>query len=170
MLVSTGTCASRTAAMLAPLPRWARIIRALLHPHAARDRRAGLRGQAGHRAHRGGRRLLGCAWPWAAAWRCSWPAVRRSGTRCGSARCATGWARSALALAASAVGVTLSVAAEMALLTLIVSAAIAAERRDPQGGPPGGLGGRVPPTGGPGNGSPREREQGGLGGLFPPRQ
>ena len=30
------------------------------------------------------------AWPWAAASRCSWPAARRSGTRCGSAPDATG--------------------------------------------------------------------------------
>jgi low temperature requirement protein LtrA len=38
-------------------------------------------------------------------------------------------AAAALALAASAVGITLSVAAQMALLTVIVAAAIAAERR-----------------------------------------
>jgi hypothetical protein len=38
----------------------------------------------------------------------------------------------ALALAASAVGVVLSVAAEMALLTLIVAAALAVEKRAPE--------------------------------------
>ena len=46
---------------------------------------------------------------------------------------ATGWPRRPLALAASAVGVTLSVAAEMALLTVIVAAALR-----PVGGDAGG--------------------------------
>ncbi|MGH3178997.1 MAG: hypothetical protein ACRDPF_34600, partial [Streptosporangiaceae bacterium] len=47
-----------------------------------------------------------------------------------------------VALAASWVGVTLSVAAEMAVLTLIVAAAITVERR---AAPSGGSGGVVPP-------------------------
>jgi low temperature requirement protein LtrA len=63
-----------------------------------------------------------------------------------------------VAVAASWVGVTLSVAAEIALLILIVSAAIAAENWDPFQGSPGGSGG----TGSP----PRSR--GGLGGIVPP--
>ena len=44
-------------------------------------------------------------------------------------RSATGWPRRPCALAASAVGVTLSVAAEIALLTVIVAAALAVEQR-----------------------------------------
>jgi low temperature requirement protein LtrA len=63
-----------------------------------------------------------------------------------------------VALAASWVGVSLSVAAEIALLIAIVAAALALEYRDPEGGPPGGYGG----TGSP----PRSR--GGLGGIVPP--
>jgi len=63
----------------------------------------------------------------------------------------------AVSVAASAVGVTVSAAAEIALLTLIVAAALAAEHRDPRRGPPGGSGG----TGSP----PRSR--GGLGGIVP---
>jgi low temperature requirement protein LtrA len=55
-----------------------------------------------------------------------------------------------VALAASWIGVTLSVAAEMAVLTLIVAAALAAERR----GSKGGLGGWVPPVAGGSGGSP----------------
>jgi uncharacterized repeat protein (TIGR03843 family) len=65
-----------------------------------------------------------------------------------------------VALAASAVGVTLSVAAEIALLILIVVAALVTERQDPRRGSPGGSGG----TGSP----PRSR--GGLGGIVPPGQ
>jgi len=67
-------------------------------------------------------------------------------------------AAAALALAASVVGVTLSVAAEIALLTAIVAAALALEYRDPEGGPPGGS---------VGTGSP-PRSRGGLGGIVPP--
>jgi len=64
----------------------------------------------------------------------------------------------ALALAASAVGVALSVAAEMALLTLIVAAALAAENLGPLSGVPRGVwGGGQPP-----------QEQGGSGGDRPP--
>ena len=50
--------------------------------------------------------------------------------------------RPALALAASALGVTVSVAAEMALLTAIVAVALMVESR---GTASGGLGGVVPP-------------------------
>ena len=75
----------------------------------------------------------------------------------------------ALALAASAVGVTLSVAAEMALLTLIVAAALAAERRDPRRGSPRGSGGTGPSQGGSGGmGPPGKESRGGLGGIVPP--
>ena len=74
-----------------------------------------------------------------------------------------------VALAASWVGVTLSVAAEMAVLTLIVAAALAAERRDPRRGSPGGSGGTGPPKGVRGW-VPPERAGGVWGGSFPPRQ
>ena len=63
----------------------------------------------------------------------------------------------AVALAASWVGVTLSVAAEMAVLTLIVAAALALSAGTPEGGPQGRSGG----TGSP----PRSR---GSGGIVPP--
>ena len=80
-------------------------------------------------------------------------------------------AAAALALAASAVGVTLSVAAEIALLTVIVSAALAVEHRDPRRGSPRGSGGTGPSQGGSGGmGPPGKESRGVSGGSFPPRQ
>ena len=77
-------------------------------------------------------------------------------------------AAAALALAASAVGVTLSVAAEIALLTVIVSAALAVEHRDPRRGSPRGSGGTGPSQGGSGGmGPPGKESRGGLGGIVP---
>ena len=99
-----------------------------LHPDAARHRGAGLRGQAGHREHREHCRP-GHAWRWAAEWGCSWagtPAFRHA-LRIGPERYRL--AAAGACLAASALGVTVSVAAEMGLLILIVAAALVAERR-----------------------------------------
>jgi low temperature requirement protein LtrA len=60
-----------------------------------------------------------------------------------------------VALTTTVVGVTISVAAEIALLTLIVAAALVVERKAPEGGPRG-HGGRVSPRGwGSGGTSPR---------------
>ena len=67
--------------------------------------------------------------------------------------------RGGVALAASAVGVTLSVAAEIALLIAIVAAALALEHRDPRRGSPRGVWGD----------GQSPQEQGGSGGDRSPR-
>jgi low temperature requirement protein LtrA len=79
-------------------------------------------------------------------------AVFRGALRMGTQRYRAGAA--VAAVAASAVGVTLSVSAEIALLAAIVAAMLAADR--PLQGPQGGTGGRASPVGGgPGGPSPR---------------
>ena len=70
----------------------------------------------------------GCAWPWAAASALFLAGGARVRHALGSAPNATGWPRRSCCLAVSAVGVTLSVAAEIALLTVIVAAALAVEQ------------------------------------------
>ena len=97
-----------------------------LYPHAARRRRPGLGGQAGHRQHRAhpaGRAVRGPGLRGGAV-----PGRQRGVPARAADRAAVPrWPRRPYALAASAVGVAVSVAAEIALLTLIVAAALAAE-------------------------------------------
>jgi hypothetical protein len=60
-----------------------------------------------------------------------------------------------VALTTTVVGVTISVAAEIALLTLIVAAALVVERKASEGGPSGARGKGFPPWVGVRGASPR---------------